>query len=287
MLVEQPPIVELKASSRLTEIARNIRARLRRTVEDMIYVGDRLLEARPLVAHGQWAVWVEANIEMPIRMAQKWMNVAQRVQLKSAILTQIPYSGLLALAAPSTPDAAIDEVLRRAEEEPHTKFKCEEVFAVIAKYKMLEHIHVGATVILNEFGVKDGQPARVIPRSPVTSLAAATRDALERSVVEIDGIDHPIPDFQPEVMSQPIPDIAPLSNTLKMAVAHETARRQHEHLTDSVRYTTVVKRQAVKAFIAIGWHGTRNLVLPVLDVGGAFAAGETLYVTVERASTLN
>lgn len=274
-------IVERKASTRLDQIARNINVRLNRAAEDVMYIGERLLEARSLVPHGGWEDWVDTNLDISVRTAQRWMTIARHFA-QSDILAFLKPAHLVMLASSSVPPGAVQEIERRA--RAGEAFKGKGIEAVIDKYRTLEGVNLGSKVLLAEYGVDDdGSPARTISRSALTSLEQVSADALERAHVEIDGIDHPVPDPQPEAMSQPIPDTPPLPNTIRAAVASATATRQADHIHDSPRYAVVVKRQEVKTFVAAGYNGTLNLVLNVLDVGGQFTPGEVVYVTVERA----
>jgi len=93
-----------------------IKTHLRTTVEEMIHVGQALIEVRDRIPHGQWLPWLADEFALGERSASDFMNVARRFGgADAANYAQLPGSALRLLAAPSTPDAAIEEVQRRIE----------------------------------------------------------------------------------------------------------------------------------------------------------------------------
>ena len=48
---------------------------------NLLQLGRVLSEAKPLVAHGDWAAWVKENAHMPIRTAQQYMQAYQEFGL--------------------------------------------------------------------------------------------------------------------------------------------------------------------------------------------------------------
>ncbi|MGX1107838.1 MULTISPECIES: DUF3102 domain-containing protein [Bradyrhizobium] len=56
-------------------------------LDHAIVVGERLIEAKPLVGHGKWLPWLKANCAMSERQAQKYMRVAKAKSALGADLT--------------------------------------------------------------------------------------------------------------------------------------------------------------------------------------------------------
>lgn len=82
----------------------------------MPQIGRDLKAVKSKLHHGQWLPWLEAEFGMSDDTARNFINVAERFG------EQIPNNSgfgsriLYLLAAPSTPDAAIAEATKRAED---------------------------------------------------------------------------------------------------------------------------------------------------------------------------
>lgn len=92
------------------EKALAIHARLKRAAEDVIAIGQDLIEVKLHLGHGQFLSWLQAEFEMTDRHARNFMNVASRFSSKSEIISDLPVTVIYALAAPSTPDTVIEMV---------------------------------------------------------------------------------------------------------------------------------------------------------------------------------
>jgi hypothetical protein len=95
------------------ETAVRIRLRMSRTVEDIIEIGRDLKRVKEALGHGHFLRWIEAEFGMAERSAQNFMRVADRFGSKSATVADLPAAALYELAAPSTPDAVVEEVNER------------------------------------------------------------------------------------------------------------------------------------------------------------------------------
>jgi len=69
------------------------------TLTSAILAGERLIEAKALVAHGQWLPWLEEHCELSVRSAQVYMRLAKNNTQPTAHLTID--AALEALAAPA------------------------------------------------------------------------------------------------------------------------------------------------------------------------------------------
>jgi hypothetical protein len=96
----------------LRDAARNIR-KIHHAA--LAYVGRFLIEARKLLEHGEFQQWVEAELGMKIRKAQRCMLAAQFLDGKSVSLTLLPHEMIYRLSAPSAPAAAVQAVVEAAE----------------------------------------------------------------------------------------------------------------------------------------------------------------------------
>lgn len=90
------------------EKAQSIHARLKRTAEDIIAIGQDLIDVKARLGHGKFQDWLKAEFEMSLWTANKFVQVSTR--FKSVKFTDLPISILYELAAPSTPDVVIEMV---------------------------------------------------------------------------------------------------------------------------------------------------------------------------------
>lgn len=87
----------------------------RQAQESLIVVGQKLLDVKGMLEHGQFEDWCKTEFQMTPRTVQNMMNVARTFGGKSEKFSLLSDSTLYMLAAPSTPEAARIEVLERAE----------------------------------------------------------------------------------------------------------------------------------------------------------------------------
>jgi len=93
--------------------AESIRARMKRTADDIIAIGLDLIDVKEDLGHGQFEHWISAEFDMNLRSAQRFMQAAERFdsQSKSDKLSSLPVSVLYLLASPSIPDEVVEGVL--------------------------------------------------------------------------------------------------------------------------------------------------------------------------------
>lgn len=83
----------------------------------MIEIGRRLSVCKRLVGHGNWLSWIEHEFSWTDRTARNFISAYEFTRSKSVNVSNlgIDVSSLYLLAAPSAPEKARVEVLRRAE----------------------------------------------------------------------------------------------------------------------------------------------------------------------------
>ena len=108
-------LLETKLADKVRTAADRIRDRIKKTVEDIIEVGNDLLAVKEALPHGQFLPWLKAEFGWSERSAQNFMNVAE--QFKSAKIADLPIqpSAAYFLAAPSVPDEARQKAVEKAE----------------------------------------------------------------------------------------------------------------------------------------------------------------------------
>lgn len=89
----------------------------RKAQDGMIEMGQRLLEVKALLPHGQFSDWCDTEFNMSQRTVQRMMAVADafRDDEKRHSVSLFSDSALYLLAAPSTPEAAREEVIAEAQ----------------------------------------------------------------------------------------------------------------------------------------------------------------------------
>lgn len=90
-----------------------IKPRLKRAAEDIFVIGQELQAVKDRLPHGSYTDWLDVEFGLSERMAQRFVSVSERLGGKSDKLSVLPPSTLYLLAAPSTPDQAIQTVERK------------------------------------------------------------------------------------------------------------------------------------------------------------------------------
>ncbi len=108
-------LLETKVADKVRNAADRIRERIKKTVEDIIEVGNDLLAVKEALPHGQFLPWLRAEFGWSERSAQNFMSVAEK--FKSAKIADLPIqpSAAYLLAAPSVPDEAREKAVEKAE----------------------------------------------------------------------------------------------------------------------------------------------------------------------------
>lgn len=91
-----------------------IKALVRRSAQDIVDIGSKLIDVKERLGHGKFGEWLEAEFGWTDRTAQRFMQVADKFGKNRQIVGFAP-SALYLLAAPSTPDEVREEAMRRAE----------------------------------------------------------------------------------------------------------------------------------------------------------------------------
>lgn len=92
-----------------------IKTLMKRTARDIIEIGEKLIEVKSRLPHGEFGKWLEGEFGWADRTAQRFMNVASVFKSDTVSDLDIQTKALYLLAAPSTPEAARSEAIRLAE----------------------------------------------------------------------------------------------------------------------------------------------------------------------------
>jgi gas vesicle protein len=128
-------LLEAKVAEQARSSADRIRERVKKTVEDIIDVGNDLLAVKEALPHGQFGPWLKAEFGWSERSAQNFMSVAER--FKSAKFAELPIqpSAAYLLAAPTVPDEARQVAVEKAEAGEEITFAAAREIVAEAKKK--------------------------------------------------------------------------------------------------------------------------------------------------------
>lgn len=90
-----------------------IKALVKRSAQDIIEIGLKLIEVKDRLPHGMWGKWLDVEFGWTNETARRFMNVASKFN-NLLNLDSFGQSALYLLASPSTPDEAREEALNRA-----------------------------------------------------------------------------------------------------------------------------------------------------------------------------
>lgn len=107
-------VIDADGRDDVRDAAVRIKVRMSRTVEDIIEIGRDLAAVKKALGHGHFLRWIEAEFGMSDTTSQNFINVAKRFGDKFPTVGNLPSAVLYALAAPSTDDAVVEEVIERA-----------------------------------------------------------------------------------------------------------------------------------------------------------------------------
>ena len=82
----------------LSQLETEIKKHLKKIVINYIEVGNRLLEAKKLVKHGEWQIWLENNFQLAERTAQRFMACSERFS-KTTLMSNLNSTQMIAMLA--------------------------------------------------------------------------------------------------------------------------------------------------------------------------------------------
>lgn len=93
-----------------------IKALMKRAASDIIEIGQKLIEVKARLGHGNWESWLACEFDWTDQTARRFMQVAKAFGNEKQQIVAFAPSALYLLAAPSTPESARIEAIARAEE---------------------------------------------------------------------------------------------------------------------------------------------------------------------------
>ena len=156
------------------ERTREIKNLLRRTAQDIIEIGQKLIEVKQQLGHGNFRSWLQAEFDLSLSAATKFMQVYE--QFKNVNFKQLNFaiSALYLLAAPSTSCEARQEALARANEGESITY---------SKAKSIINRYQGASSSYSEQNLSTQKDVTAsLNRSQYHQLPPQTIDVLSQTV---------------------------------------------------------------------------------------------------------
>jgi phage N-6-adenine-methyltransferase len=96
-----------------------IRELVRKTAQDIYRIGEKLIQVKDRLPHGQFGSWLEEEFGWSKRTAQQFMSVPRSFKSEKFSDLDAGTSALYKLAAPSAPEEAREEAIERSREGEH------------------------------------------------------------------------------------------------------------------------------------------------------------------------
>ena len=106
--------LDSKTSDFVREQTEEIRGLMRRTAQGIVDIGQKLLDIKEKLGHGNFLNWLKKEFDWSELTAQRFMQVAKQFKSHNLLDLEIAPSALYILSAPSTQDSVREEILSRA-----------------------------------------------------------------------------------------------------------------------------------------------------------------------------
>jgi hypothetical protein len=172
-------LLEAKIAEQAQSTAQRIRDKVKRTIEDIIEVGNDLLATREALPHGQFGPWLAAEFGWTERTARNFMAVAEHFGPKTEIISDLTIQPTAAylLAAPSAPDEARQTAIERAESgEKITTAVAKEILAKSRKKKGRQRKSTSPDALTHRLAKVLGRYQELWDQKDLASLAKQLRE---------------------------------------------------------------------------------------------------------------
>lgn len=99
----------------LRQQAVRLRGLVATSTSNMIQIGAELMSIKRRLEHGQFTDWIEREIRISARTAQRFIAVSKLAEGKTDTVSLLPPSTVRMLAVKSTPPEIVEQVIARAE----------------------------------------------------------------------------------------------------------------------------------------------------------------------------
>ncbi|GAA6621636.1 DUF3102 domain-containing protein [Scytonema sp. NUACC26] len=237
-----------------------IKTLMRRNSQDIIDIGQKLIEVKQHLGHGSFRNWLKFEFNWSVSAATKFMQVAEQFKCVNFTHLNITASTLYLIAAPSTPKEARVEVLERASNGENICYT--EAKAIVFQHKKTKK----GAVEPKTASLKYDKPVNVIEptRYETTFAISAQEDLTEkeaqierRSLSSFESL--PFVAFENKQIATTIKDIPddttqiPISMENQVAISHETSDATISEMAISIKNLT--PEQLVRMIIKAANNG--------------------------------
>lgn len=179
---------------------------LKSTADKIIQIGKNLREVKERLPHGMFLPWLQSEFRLSEHTARNFMRVSERFEEKSITVMDFSVSALYLLAAPSTPQEAIDEAMQRADSG-------EKITKSLAK-QIIEAQEV----------IRKAQEAEAEARAEATVKQQLLLKTEREATSKIDGLTQQIEDLQEKMRTIVIPEVR-IEEKQVIAIPQETQEK--------------------------------------------------------------
>jgi len=172
--------VKIAVQKRTCEIKTMMKTMMRRTTQDMIQIGEKLIEVKQYLGHGHFNSWLIAEFGWGERTARNFMKVAKVFKSANFADLFIANSALYLLAAPSTSESARQEAFELARMgEPITYSKAR---SIIRQHQELEKLKNSTYDVTSDAKEHEVNSAKA---KFVTSVEASDENLPESQTIDV------------------------------------------------------------------------------------------------------
>jgi Protein of unknown function (DUF3102) len=109
--------LDLDTASFVQQQTGEIRALMRRTAQDIFEIGQKLIEIKEKLGHGNFLAWLDTEFSWTERTARRFMSVAEQFADRVDMVSDLDFAptALYTLASPSMSEEARSEAIERAQ----------------------------------------------------------------------------------------------------------------------------------------------------------------------------
>ncbi|MBV8885080.1 MAG: DUF3102 domain-containing protein [Chroococcidiopsidaceae cyanobacterium CP_BM_RX_35] len=201
-----------------------IKRLLKQTAQELLDIGQKLIEVKEQLGHGNFGNWLKAEFGWGITTAWKLMKSAEAFKFSHCENLDIAASAMYLLAAPSTPHEARQEALKRASDgEKITYTKAKEIIAQYREAAKIESDEsrtfvAGQTVARD---VANPQLLKAVPSWQIEPLKEPESVVETKPDIRIEREETAIPARTEEELDNSASSKTSLSFTLPISMAFE------------------------------------------------------------------
>jgi hypothetical protein len=126
--------LDLRTRKFVLQRTESIRAIFTQTIENAFLVGEMLLEVKEKLGHGEFCKWIDCEFQWSQSTAMNQMHLASRFKFATVANLNLPLTILYELSRPTTPESAMEEVIKLAT-QGHERLTKAQAKCIIRQHK--------------------------------------------------------------------------------------------------------------------------------------------------------